>query len=286
MKKLPFILALGGLLLLTGCSGQSSGESAALPTESAMSEQTIERPVPEITTAATLAETTTAASATETTASLTTTAATGAAEPLITTLSAATTEQLGGQGGEENAETPDPRYFNYIISPDAISMRLAGGNYQTLRWDFTEHLEKYPEGKYTLDDIDFDGHPDLFIPVRGLDTPNVQYAVYRWTDDMRLFEDTPTLYCNPVCHPDSKEVFTLQQMKNETDGTETISIIEAYAWRASLNKYALKKFREYRADFAALTLTASVLEDGVSEVTHYDTKEALEKAMLELYLPK
>ena len=66
-------------------------------------------------------------------------------DQLLTTVSASETEPQstvttlfqGGIGGERNADNPQPEYFVYRFQPEDISVRLSGGTYQVLKYDFS-----------------------------------------------------------------------------------------------------------------------------------------------------
>lgn len=291
MKRIPAAIFLSGMLLLAGCSNKTKEQSSAVVTDTteAMTEFTSDKPAPpEITTAATLAaEAETTGTETTTTAAVTEGTAEGdpvsTAAPLITTLAPVTTQMMGGQGGQENGENPHPLHFNYFFSPEYVGLRLAGGNYQSISGDFAEAVEHNADMTYTLDDINFDGTPDLFVAIHGFDTPNVQYAVYLWNPDQKKFAETPLLYLNPVCHADTKEFYTLEQKKNDTDGEETLCVMDVYTWAPSLSEIKPKKAREYVADFKALTLTETSTDGSDPKETSFESKEALEKAVLDLY---
>lgn len=285
MKKLLVLLCACGMLL-SACGVESSVE-ISLPEETttaAMTTGTSLTPAPAATDAQTLPPEMTETTIGTTTATPQTTTIATTAAAIISTQSAATTRQEGGQGGEEHGDEPHPLYFNYRFAPDYFSMRLAGGNYQTIEYNLEEALEHGVEELYTLDDFMFDGTPDLCIPVSGFDTPNVKYAVFTWDRDSEKFDEKPYLFVNPVCHADTKEIFTLEQ--SSEDGSE-VCTVNVYGWRAGTNSIVPKVIRKYTADFTALTLSAYSLEGDAPDtptVTEYDTKEALEQAVLDLYL--
>ena len=287
MKRILIALFCASLVLTTGCNNKPEEQSSEEQTKPVMTEITSQIPAPVLTSAPIASETTTVTSEATVTSQKAQTDSDSSAEALITTQSAVTTQQQGGQGGEAHAEDPNPLYFNYRFTSEYVSMRLAGGNYQSLQYDFSEALEHDVDMLYTLDDFNFDGWADLCIPVHGFGTPNTQYIVYFWNPEQRLYNEKFRQYINPVCHPETKEVFTLQQAQNDTDGEETICIAEVYGWRPAQNEMKPKLIRRYTADFSALTLSMLVYESDSPDspvITNVDSRDALEQAVLDLYL--
>lgn len=179
MKRNPVLLCTG--LLLLPCCGCTSGSSAAAD-ESSVTDTAV----------TTAAET---ASAAHTTAGTTITAAADASAECPETDRNTTTASAvfqGGIGDEANAETPLPEFFVYRFQPDAFSVRLAGGNYQTVLWDFSEAFSHRIDEEYHLEDQDGDGYFDLFIPASYDEESHITgYFVFLWNPVEEKFLTEP-----------------------------------------------------------------------------------------------
>lgn len=97
----------------------------------------------------------------------------------------------GGIGGEEHAETPLPEYFTYRFLPDSVTMRLAGGNYQAILYDFSETVAH--DAYYYLNDYNDDGYFDLCAPVKYDGDRISTCAVFLWKPEDGKFSETPIL---------------------------------------------------------------------------------------------
>lgn len=184
-----------------------------------------------------------------------------------------TPDAKGGEGGEEHAEEPHPDYFTYRFAADNVSMRLAGGNYQTLFYDFSEAVGRDAETAYGLEDFDFDGYPDLVVPTRFDDGET--WTVFFWAAGQLKFSETPTVLENPVRDESSQ---TIRTLRRESDGKIMLEM-----WKLPPGEIAPEGGGAYFktetdcADFAALTLQTP---DGTQ---NFETPEALEVALLQRY---
>ena len=262
---------------LAACICTACGESSA----QVQTEITVPEPVTEVTTistepvstsdttAASVSTTKTETHTTETTTETETTVSqTAASVPLITTVS--TTVVQGGQGGEQHAADPNPLYFNYRFSPERVSMRLAGGNYQTILYDFEAAIEHDVDSLYSLTDYNFDGNPDLCVPVIFADA-NITYAVFLWDADMMYFTNEPFLLCNPSVDAERSIISSLTY-----DGAHT-AIYRTFRW----DNDVLAETLYASADFQALTLTTKK-ENGEEQTDLYDSSDALKEAFEKL----
>lgn len=101
----------------------------------------------------------------------------------------------GGIGGEEHANTPLPEYFNYRFVAESVTMRLAGGNYQAISYDFSETVAH--NAYYYLNDYNNDGYFDLYAPVKYDGERIITCAVFLWNPETGKFTETPILYNEP-----------------------------------------------------------------------------------------
>lgn len=109
-------------------------------------------------------------------------------EPVITTLF------QGGIGDERNVDTPLPEYFVYRFQPSSVSVRLAGGIYQVLSYDFSPIFEVERESiGFYLDDYNADGFYDLYAPIRYDGDEIHEYAVFLWDSGQDKFAEEPIL---------------------------------------------------------------------------------------------
>jgi|GEM_PF-2397696 len=263
--------ALLGILLLTGCGNNetSAAEGSTEVTETGLTAVTTEAPVPATTAAPTIttaAETTTAAATSETAESTSTTL-----PPLATAQNILTTQQAGGQGGEEHAEDPEPLYFSYRFAADFVSMRLAGGNYQTIYYDFSEAAAREDiEELYTLSDFDFDGNPDLAVPVQFANA-NTVYAIFLWNPETMYYEEEPLQIINPVPYAETKTITSLAQ------DSAAVWVMTTY----TLEDGVLTAAETATADFEAGTLTVQPLTGNAEPaVTEFSSSEELEAALI------
>ncbi len=275
--KLTAVLSCCGILCACGSQGgvyeHPAGDSTAIPTVEATIEHTDRTTV----------ETTSAPA--ETTSVLTQSAVTSitTAETVsdtVTTLSSVTipptTGMQGGQGGEAHADEPEPLYFNYRFAPDCVTMRLAGGNYQTIFYDFEAAVEHDVDSLYYLDDFDFDGSNDLAVPVIFADS-NITYAIFLWNKETMFYEEEPILLCNPSAIAESRQVVSLT-----SDGTEA-SVLRFFIWDTG----TLSETVMAAADYTACTLTVTYPGgDSPETVTEYDSTEALNEAMQAMIAPE
>ncbi len=129
----------------------------------------------------------------------------------------------GGDGGEEHAETPLPQYFTYRFFESGLSVRLAGGNYQSLSVDLSGMSPEDAESGYYLFDSDFDGDLDLSVPTVYTDS-HKEFAVFRWDEASAHFAETPVMLSDPQYFPEEKHLTTLSQ-------TETEAIVQDCVWQ-------------------------------------------------------
>lgn len=113
------------------------------------------------------------------------------------TESAHTTLFQGGIGGEEDAATPKPEFFSYMFQPDAVTARIAGGNYQTISCDLSEACQHRPEDDYYLDDYDTDGDFDLYLPKHYEGDRVASYSIFLWNAENEKFSTEP-IYVDAV----------------------------------------------------------------------------------------
>lgn len=266
MKRFLFFTAALCGLLLSGCRGAESSEltaeetTAATTTTAEMTTVTSEIYARKTTTAPTLPAETTAG----------TTEAAEVTEPLATAQSNIVPQQQGGQGGEAHAEDPDPLYFNYRFAPDCFSMRLAGGNYQTIYYDLSEAVAHEIEALYTLADFNFDGSPDLVLPVQFANANTVD-AIFFWNPDTLFYEEEPLLLVNPV--PDAEREVINSLARNSA----STWIMTTYAYQSG----ELTAIQTATADFSDNTLTVSSLTAATDDiVSQFTSAEALEEALL------
>ena len=175
----------------------------------------------------------------------------------------------GGQGGEAHASDPDPDYFTYRFFPDSVSMRLAGGNYQTIFYDFADAVDHYVDEIFYLADFDFDGKSDLAVPVRfeGL---NTTFAVFQWDSDRSMFENDPVLLINPSVIYDQKKVHCISY--------DSVTGYEKNLQILSWEDHTPVEICVFTADYTALTLTENT-SDG-DNVQYYDSEAILREAMV------
>ena len=246
MKVLLCMILAGGLLC-TGCSQQtvsqvSEPESAAETTETALTSVTSVTSTAE-TAAKTLPVTT------ESTVTV------PADEPvLIPPPEVSQPDYQGGDGGEENAETPLPENFTYRFYENGVSVRLAGGTYQSMKADLSAVSPLDAELGYYLYDSDFDGDLDLSVPVICSDAQK-QFAVFLWNADDKHFSDTPVLLDNPQYFADVQHVCTLKQTANDATVTDAV-------WKDGVLTPTLTAY----ADAESLTLTVSGTDADGNEI--------------------
>lgn len=190
---------------------------------------------------------------------------------LTTVSSSITTLAQGGQGGEDHASDPDPDYFTYRFFPESVSMRLAGGNYQTVFYDFAEAVDHEVDSLFYLADFNFDGKSDLSVPVRFADN-NITYAVFIWNSETSLFETEPVLLCNPSVDKKSKNVVCLSFSPD--NGAE--KKLQFLYW----NHDEPVEIRTVTADYKALTLTDA--ESDAVQTSQFESEEALREALIAL----
>ena len=129
----------------------------------------------------------------------------------------------GGDGGEEHAETPLPQYFTYRFFESGLSVRLAGGSYQSLSVDLSGVSPEDAESGYYLFDSDFDGDLDLSVPTVLTDF-HIEFAVFLWDDASAHFAETPVMLSDPQYFLEEKHLTTLSQ-------TETEAIVQDCVWQ-------------------------------------------------------
>ncbi len=262
IMKQFFYLLLASTLLCTGCSRQTepqNAESAAETTASALTSSA--------------AATTKTASVTETMPVMTEMhAELPAEEPvLIAAPEISQPDYQGGDGGEEHAETPLPQYFTYRFYENGVSVRLAGGTYQSMEADLSAVSPLDAELGYYLYDSDFDGDLDLSVPVM-YNNAQKYYAVFLWDSDDAHFAKTPVLLDNPQYFEDEKHVTTLKQLPSE-------AIVNDAVWTNGV----LTPLLTVHADAEALTLTVNGSDaDGELTENAADT-EALIELVLQYY---
>ncbi len=162
MKK--YVIFLIALAALSGCSDNEDSDVSDAPAETTVSEATTtEVSVPEETTASEVT-TTTAEIPEETTAEITTTAA-------------EIPEEITIPAVEKNG-------YTYRVESDGVVCGSGGHDIQKLYTDCTELLrlaEAYgedPAELLTIEDFDFDGYDDVFVP-ETIGTPNVPGKYFR-----------------------------------------------------------------------------------------------------------
>lgn len=266
-QSLPCLLLCG--LLCTGCTGKTTNPESSQQTETA---------APDPATAAASTETATEiTTATSSSVPADTTSSTDpeqpeAAETLFTAPEISAPDYQGGDGGEEHAETPLPQYFTYRFFENGVSMRLAGGNYQSLETDLSEVTQLQAETEYYLYDSDFDGDLDLSVPVRLTDAEKA-YAVFLWDDADAHFKAEPVLLRNPKYFEDEKCICTLQQVQGHGIVTES-------QWTDG----SLQTVLTADADYEALTLNVTDADGKMlPDDKKFDDEQALTDALLRYY---
>ena len=273
MQLIKFSAAAAALLLLTGC-GRNSSENAASTAPAGSDTEPLLTSLSYQTTADTTAATThsvqqsslaTEQSTSESSVSRTTTS-------VLHTVSTASSVSLaqGGEGGEDHASDPDPEFFTYRFFPESVSMRLAGGNYQTIFYDFKAALEHDVNALFHLDDVNFDQHPDLFVPVE-FDSQNITSAVFLWNPDTMYFQSEPILLCNPQLDPDSETVSSLVYENEARPET----VLRYFRWVDG----KLSEIRALIADYTAFTLT-DVPAEGSETIRQFENADQLHEAFV------
>ena len=267
MRKSFFCTAC--LLLLTGCVGKTPDSTVVPATDLSTDATVVTLNTTETSNQSSLSYDTEPS----TEAALTSVSSEASSQQTATsgTTASVTTLAQGGQGGEDHASDPDPDYFTYRFFPDSVSMRLAGGNYQTVFYDFAEAVAHDAAELFYLSDFNYDGKPDLAVPVR-FSGDNITDAVFLWNADTSLFETEPVLLCNPITDQETKTVVCLTYDQNT--GAEIK--LQFLSW----SDKEPAEIRTVSADYTALTLTDNG-QDGET-VSQYDTTELLHKAILSL----
>ncbi len=267
MKNRYFISALTlTALALTGCGTQpitqADNLSSAETTTTSATTATVTEAT-ETTTSGTELTTTTAATVT----TESTTAATTTLGTLFTVLKPAETVK-SGDGGEEHADEPYPPYFNYVFAKDSVTMRLTGGNYQVLQFDFSQMDEEKMQKEFYLYDCNFDEHPDLVAPYKTADD-KTSYAIFLWDDGVKKFSDTAVKVDNPTFSAAKKTFTSIQQLTPQT------LTITGYRWQGAAPVTAFIVYADYRS------LTASYKDLSSNQTTQktYDSADALAKAV-------
>ncbi|MCQ2416758.1 MAG: hypothetical protein MJ071_02985 [Oscillospiraceae bacterium] len=176
----------------------------------------------------------------------------------------------GGEGEEQYAETPMPQFFTFRFFPEGVSARLAGGTYQRLSCDLTQLSPADIESHYCLQDCNFDGITDLFVPVHMMGA-DIQYAVFLWNDRDKAFSQHPFYLSNPRCSTETQNVVCLEQ---KDDVTAHIT-----AYRCSNEQMAEQWQRTAHYD----TLTLTYTHDEAAEDTSFSDRNAMEQAFLSYY---
>lgn len=254
--KWMYLLPAAGMLALTACgSAPANSEvttaaaqtTAAETTASAVTETTAVSTMQTVSAASTAAaETTQPAVTSQTdatmTGSVTVTYATAAFVPVYTFTTVEEKREQGGEGGEEHAQDIDPLYFNYLFGDDEAALRLAGGTYQVLSYDFSEALENDVESKYYLADVDFDGDLDLCVPVHFANS-NEEQAVFLWNAETLHYAEEPVMLMNPVIREERKDILCIEHVSANK------SILTRYGWEDG----KIRTLESASADFAMLT---------------------------------
>lgn len=262
MRHVPFILMLlSGSLLCTACS------HAAPDTESAHSSS-----VPDI-----AADSDTVDTVPDTDSGAETSAgfAESQTEPagLIPLPEISQPDYQGGDGGEEHAETPLPQYFTYRFFESGLSVRLAGGNYQSLSVDLSDMSPEDAESGYYLFDSDFDGDLDLSVPTVYTDS-HKEFAVFLWDDASAHFAETPVMLSDPQYFPEEKHLTTLSQ-------TETEAIVQDCVWQEDSLLPVLTAKLELPGGL--LTITQTNPEGSTGQSTEQLNPEQLTGKLMQYY---
>ncbi len=176
---------------------------------------------------------------------------------------------------QAHGDTPYPTYFNYRFSPDGITVRLSGGNYQSLHLDLSEAIDHNLDFLYRLEDFNFDGNPDLVVPVQ-FGTSNVLYGVLIWNPDTAQFHRQPIHIFNPNVHPAEKKICA------RISESPAIQSLEIYTW----NQDQLELRTKYSADYEACTLTTIALNpesEIAPEIQTFSSADELESKFLSLH---
>lgn len=275
------------LLAMTACASEpaqnqtaktTAAQTTALQTtaaETTAAPETTTVSVPAATAAASTASAASSVSTALTTASavqnVTETYADAPFVPAYTVTNLTGKPEQGGNGGEEHAQDIDPLYFNYLFGETEAALRLAGGTYQVLSYDFSEALENDVESKYYLEDADFDGDLDLCVPVHfsGADT---EQAVFLWNAETLHYEEMPVMMMNPVFRKEKKQIICTE------NPTEKKTVVKRCGWENG----SLKTLESAAADFRMLTYVFTGA-DGKKDVQKPETEDAL-KALMDAFL--
>ena len=181
----------------------------------------------------------------------------------------------GGEGGEEHAQEPLPLYFDYRFYDDSVAVRLAGGTYQSLQYDFSETLRHGAAEQYTLLDFNFDGSDDLAVPVKW-DGANTTWAVFFWEPDSLHFRSEPDLCCNPIPVSEDKSLYEITYITDESGPVRTEIRIRFF------NDPALSY--SFVGDYTGLMLKCYAVQGDSKKnyMTHYKSRDALTEALQDL----
>ncbi|MCR5306127.1 MAG: hypothetical protein K6E36_06475 [Oscillospiraceae bacterium] len=275
MQLVKFAAAAAALLLLSGCG--ENGSDHTMSTASPHNTDSLLTAASDSVTTAEAKTTSRTAQQTQLTTDRTvseSTASHTSASVSETVSTASSSLAQGGEGGEDHASDPDPEFFTYRFFPDSVSMRLAGGNYQTVFYDFEAALEHDVNSLYHLADYNFDSKPDLVVPVE-FSKKNITYAVFLWNPDTLHFQTEPLLLCNPQTDAATQTVSSLTYESEARPET----VLRFFRWENS----SLSEVRALIADFSALTLT-DVPADGSESIVQFESEDALRTALQQQFL--
>lgn len=269
--KLQFAALLLPLCLLAGCgnSTESQADSSLADTTETTTGTTAATTAADTETTAETTETTdseTTASSDSTTEAVTTTAATSTG-PMFTVTVPANKAQ-GGEGGEEHAEDPDPDYFTYQFAADGVILKLSGGTYQAIAYDFSKTADKGLDRDFFLLDANFDGKPDLFAPAEIKDGM-ITYAVFVWNEETKKFADYPVLIDNPNINAEKQTVTSTRKL-----GDSSV-MLTGYVWQGG----TLAQNYIVYADFSKKTISYKTLADGQIALTDFLTTAELSEKL-------
>jgi hypothetical protein len=273
---------------LTGC-----GDQVSPPTESE-TDTTTTTTVTELTT--TTGETTSATESTTGTADSTeattsTTAATAppvaeAPDSLFAVVLPESVKPAETSEPDESSETKEPDEssdsepavptekaypfnFNYVFTEEAVGLRLDGGTYQTISFDFSQIIRKDGTLDYRLYDCNFDGDPDLLIPLKKDDNKQI-CAMFIWNNSTKKFYETAITAENPTFSAEKKQYTTIGTLSSKQS-----VMVTGYQWSGAAPGISFIVYGDYKSN--ALTFKDNAT--GKTETKNYDTADALTAAL-------
>ena len=174
--------------------------------------------------------------------------------------------------GAEQTEPPEkayPLYFNYVFSKESVGLRLEGGTYQNLSFDFSQIIRKDGTLDYRLCDCNFDGDPDLLIPLKKDDNKQI-CAMFIWNNSTKKFYETAITAENPTFSAEKKQYTTIGTLSSKQS-----VMVTGYRWSGAAPEISFIVYGDYKSK--ALTFKDNTT--GKTETKNYDTADALTAAL-------